>query len=121
MIYYLHCFHKKVKKTITDNNAQYKILIDTYRKRVVLDVDDLVWALLSRDRQGYAKKPNREKINYYNFEKTDRFSFISRKPKKPNRNRKNGAKLEKNLAKPEKNELNRFEHVFVLKNRTNFF
>jgi hypothetical protein len=61
MIYYLHCFHKKVKKTITDNNAQYKILIDTYRKRVVLDVDDLVWALLSRDRQGYAKKPNREK------------------------------------------------------------
>lgn len=43
MIYYLHCFYKQVKKTITDNNAQYKILADTYRKRVMFDVDGLVW------------------------------------------------------------------------------
>jgi hypothetical protein len=57
------------------------------------------------------------------------FSFINKKPKKPNqielkptKNQKktkpNRAKTGKNRAKTEKTESNRFEPVFALKNRT---
>ena len=54
-----------------------------------------------------------------------RFQFYKPKTKKtkPNQNqktqkKKKRAKPVKNLAKPEKTESNRFEQVFVLKNRT---
>ena len=49
------------------------------------------------------------------------FDFIRLKMKKPNPNRKKTKKKRgkpKNQAKPEKTEPNRFEPVFVLKNRT---
>jgi hypothetical protein len=37
---YLHGIHKQVKQTISDNNAMYKALADTHRKRVVFEVGD---------------------------------------------------------------------------------
>jgi hypothetical protein len=49
------------------------------------------------------------------------FDFISLKLKKPNPNRKKQKKNRgkpKNQAKPEKTEPNRFDPVFILKNRT---
>jgi hypothetical protein len=44
----------------------------------------------------------KSRLNRLNFEKTNRFGFISLKLKKPNR-----TQTEKNRAKPEKTEQNR--------------
>ena len=70
---------------------------------------------------------NREKKPFEILKKlagSVRFQFYKPKTKKtkpnpnPKTHKKKRAKPEKNLAKPEKTEPNRFEQVFVLKNRT---
>ena len=44
---YLHGIHEQVKQTISDNNDMYKTLVDTHHKRVLFEVGDLVWAILT--------------------------------------------------------------------------
>jgi len=46
------------------------------------------------------------------------FGFISLKPKKPNRTEPKPSQTRKKPSQTEKTEPNRFEPVFVLKNRT---
>jgi hypothetical protein len=44
----------------------YKALADTQHKRVVFEVGDLVWAILTRDRfQCEYNKPKERKIGHY--------------------------------------------------------
>jgi hypothetical protein len=50
MTHYLHGIYKKVNETIIDNNAKYKALVDNHRRRMVFEVDDLIWAILTRNR-----------------------------------------------------------------------
>jgi hypothetical protein len=47
---YLHNIYEEDKKIITYSNSRFKALSDTHRKRVVFDVGDLVWAILTRDK-----------------------------------------------------------------------
>jgi hypothetical protein len=47
---YVHDIHDHAKQTINGNNVKYKFLVDTHRRRVVFEVDDLVWAILTHDR-----------------------------------------------------------------------
>jgi hypothetical protein len=46
---YLHGIHEQVKKTISDNNAKYMAWYDTHCRRVVFQVDDLIWAVITHD------------------------------------------------------------------------
>lgn len=50
MVDYLHDIHKQVKQTIDNNNATYKAMADTHRKRVVYEVGNLVWVVFTRDK-----------------------------------------------------------------------
>lgn len=50
MTHYVHGIHEKVNETIISNNAKYKALVDNHRRRMVFEVDDLIWAILIRDR-----------------------------------------------------------------------
>ena len=47
---YVHDIHDHAKQTINNNNVKYKFLVDTHRRRVVFEVNDLVWAILTHDR-----------------------------------------------------------------------
>jgi hypothetical protein len=50
MTHYLHGIYKKVNETIIYNNAKYKALVDNHRRRMVFEVDDLIWIILTHDR-----------------------------------------------------------------------
>jgi len=50
MAYYLYGVNKQVKKTTININAKYKALTDTHYRRVVFEVGDIVWAILTRDK-----------------------------------------------------------------------
>jgi hypothetical protein len=50
MTYYLYGINKQVKKTVTNINAKYKALTDTHYRKVVFEVGDLVWEILTHDK-----------------------------------------------------------------------
>jgi hypothetical protein len=49
MAEYLRGVHDQVKKEIEDSNATYKVHFGSHRRKVTFEIDDLVWAVLTRD------------------------------------------------------------------------
>ncbi|KAE8710906.1 putative CCCH-type zinc finger family protein [Hibiscus syriacus] len=50
MAKYLRGIHEQVKQTIHESNTKYKTRVDNHRRRVLFDVGDFVWVVLTRDR-----------------------------------------------------------------------
>ncbi|KAF9661401.1 hypothetical protein SADUNF_Sadunf19G0064900 [Salix dunnii] len=50
MAAHLHGIHTQVHLDIQESNAKYKLRADSHCRQVLLDIVDLVWVVLTRDR-----------------------------------------------------------------------
>jgi hypothetical protein len=58
---YLWSIHEQVKKTITNNHANYKAIIDTHFRKVLFKISDLVRKVITRDKF-LMRKDNESKV-----------------------------------------------------------